>query len=74
MAGVAGVYIAGVAYLYAILNFWVKSGGATFFKVLSIGFLSTIGGDVIKAGLAAAIAVRLRNAAVFSGTGAQRRI
>ncbi len=74
MAGVAVVYIIGVAYLYAILNFWVKSGGATFFKVLSIGFLSTIGGDVVKAGLAAAIAVRLRSAAVFSGAETQKRV
>ena len=32
MAGVAVVYLIGVAYLYVILNFWVKSGGATFLK------------------------------------------
>ena len=65
MAGVAVVYIIGVAYLYVALNFWVQSGGATFFKVLSIGFLSTIVGDVVKAALAAVIAGRLRAFGIF---------
>lgn len=65
MAGVAVVYLIGVAYLYVILNFWVKSGGATFFKVLSIGFFSTIAGDAAKAALAAVIARRLEAGGVF---------
>ena len=65
MAGVAVVYVIGVSYLYVALNFWVQSGGATFFKVLSIGFLSTIVGDVVKAALAAVIAGRLRACGIF---------
>lgn len=65
MAGVVVVYLIGVAYLYVILNFWVKSGGATIFKVLSIGFFSTIAGDAAKAALAAVIARRLEAGGVF---------
>lgn len=57
LAGVAATYTVGVAYLYAALNVW--GGGATFFKVLSIGFLTTAPGDVIKAVVAAEIARRL---------------
>ena len=66
MAGVAVVYLIGVAYLYVILNFWVKSGGATFFKVLSIGFFSTIAGDAAKAALAAVIARRLEACLLYT--------
>ena len=44
LLGVAATYAVGVAYLYVILNFWVQQEGATFFKVFSIGFLSTAGG------------------------------
>ena len=58
MAGVVVVYLIGV-------NFWVKSGGATIFKVLSIGFFSTIAGDAAKAALAAVIARRLEAGGVF---------
>lgn len=57
LAGVAATYAVGVAYLYAALNVW--GGGATFFKVLSIGFLTTAPGDVIKAVVAAEVARRL---------------
>lgn len=66
MAGVLLVYVIGVAYLYACLNIWVKSADATFFKVLTIGFLSTIGSDVIKAALSAEIAKRLEKSGIFA--------
>ena len=64
LLGVAATYAAGVAYLYVILNFWVQQEGATFFKVLSIGFLSTAGGDVVKAAVAATAAVKLSRAGI----------
>lgn len=64
LLGVAATYVVGVAYLYVILNFWVQQEGATFFKVLSIGFLSTAGGDVVKAAVAAAVAVKLQRAGI----------
>ena len=64
LLGVAATYAVGVAYLYVILNFWVQQEGATFFKVLSIGFLSTAGGDVVKAAVAAAAAVKLSRAGI----------
>lgn len=64
LLGVAATYVVGVAYLYVILNFWVRQEGATFFKVLSIGFLSTAGGDVVKAAIAAAAAVKLRRTGI----------
>ena len=64
LLGVAATYAVGVAYLYVILNFWVQQEGATFFKVLSIGFLSTAGGDVVKAAVAATAAVKLAGAGI----------
>lgn len=59
LLGIAVVYVIGVAYLYVILNFWLKQEGATFFKVLTVGFLSTAGSDVVKAVIAAAAAPKL---------------
>ena len=65
IAGVMLCYLCGIVYLYAALNIWVSSGGATFFKVLSIGLFSTIGADFIKAFAAAIIAYRLEKSGVF---------
>jgi hypothetical protein len=39
----------------------------TLMKVLSIGFFSTIGGDVLKAFFSSIIALRIRKTSVFSG-------
>lgn len=64
LIGVAAAYALGVGYLYVILKFWIKQEGATFFYVLSIGFLSTAWGDVIKAAVAAAAALRLSRAGI----------
>ena len=58
-AGTAVVYILGVAYLYVILNFWLKQEDATLFKVLSIGLFSTAGSAVVKAVVAAIAAPKL---------------
>ncbi|MDD4160530.1 MAG: biotin transporter BioY, partial [Synergistaceae bacterium] len=66
LAGVAGVYIFGIIPLYLIVNFWMPGNGMPLMKVLSIGFFSTIGGDVLKAFLSSAIALRIRNTSVFS--------
>lgn len=73
MAGIMVTYVLGVACLYAIMNLWVKQGGMTFFKVLSIGFFSTIGGDVIKSLLAALLAERLNRGGIFGERGQERR-
>ncbi|MDO5116071.1 MAG: biotin transporter BioY [Synergistaceae bacterium] len=59
LAGTLLLYVTGLIYLYMILNFWLAQGGATVYRVISIGFLSTIGGDLLKAFLAALIAARL---------------
>lgn len=57
--GVLAAYLLGLVHLYVILNFYLSGGGTPLFKVLSIGFFSTIGGDVIKAAIAAVIAKKL---------------
>lgn len=67
LAGVAGVYIFGLLHLYLIVNFWMPGNGMPLMKVLSIGFFSTIGGDVLKAFLSSVIALRIRKTSVFSG-------
>jgi biotin transport system substrate-specific component len=67
LAGVAGVYIFGLLYLYLIVNFWMPGNGMTLMKVLSVGFFSTIGGDILKAFLASVIALRIKKTSVFSG-------
>ena len=67
LAGVAGVYIFGLLHLYLIVNFWMPGNGMPLMKVLSIGFFSTIGGDILKAFLSSAIALRIRKTLVFSG-------
>ena len=67
LAGVAGVYIFGLLHLYLIVNFWMPGNGMPLMKVLSIGFFSTIGGDIIKAFLSSVIAFRIRKTSVFSG-------
>lgn len=66
-AGVLCVYVVGVVYLYFILNYVVQAGGAGLWKVLSIGLFSTIGGDVIKAAVAAVIAARLEKNGTLKG-------
>lgn len=67
LAGVAGVYIFGLLHLYLIVNFWMPGSGMPLMKVLSIGFISTIGGDILKAFLSSVIALRIRKTSVFSG-------
>lgn len=65
LAGLAVMYAIGVAYLYVILNFWLKTPDATIFKVLSIGFFSTAGGDLAKALIASVVAVRLSRSEIM---------
>lgn len=67
LAGVAGVYIFGLLHLYLIVNFWMPGNEMPLMKVLSIGFISTIGGDILKAFLSSVIALRIRKTSVFSG-------
>ena len=67
LAGVAGVYIFGLLHLYLIVNFWMPGNGMPLMKVLSIGFLGTIAGDIIKAFLSSVIAIRIRKTLVFRG-------
>ena len=66
LAGIAAVYIFGLLHLYVIVNFWMPGNGMPLMKVLSVGFFSTIGGDIIKAFLSSVIALRIRKTAVFS--------
>ncbi|MEG1912308.1 MAG: biotin transporter BioY [Cloacibacillus sp.] len=66
MAGVIFVYVVGVAYLYVILNWYLRAANAGVWRVLSIGFFATIGGDVIKAALAAFIAERLKKSGALA--------
>lgn len=67
LAGVAGLYIFGLVHLYLIVNFWMPGNGMPLMKVLSIGFFSTIGGDILKAYLSSVIALRIKKTSVFSG-------
>jgi biotin transport system substrate-specific component len=67
LAGVAAVYILGLVHLYLIVNFWMPGNGMPLMKVLSVGFFSTIGGDIIKAFLSSVIALRIRKTSIFSG-------
>lgn len=62
LAGIAVIYAFGVTYLYMVKNFWTEGGGMTLFKVLSVGLFSTLGGDIVKAGICALCADRLRKA------------
>lgn len=64
-AGVITAYIFGLIHLYIILNFYMENSSASLFKVLSIGFLTTIGGDIIKAGLCAVISVKLEKIGII---------
>ncbi|MDO5562284.1 MAG: biotin transporter BioY [Synergistaceae bacterium] len=64
-AGILAAYAIGLVYLYAIANFWLKSG-MTLFKVLSVGFFSAIPGDVIKALVAAMVAERFDRTGIFT--------
>lgn len=66
LCGAAAVYAVGLVHLYVIMNFWMPGNGMSLFKVLSIGFLSTAGGDVIKAFIASAIAWRLERTGLFA--------
>lgn len=56
--GVLVIYLVGVPYLYTIFNVYMGKP-TTLAKVLSIGFLSTVPGDILKSYLAALISVRL---------------
>ena len=67
LAGVAAVYIFGLVHLYLIVNFWMPGNGMPLMKVLSVGFFSTIGGDIIKAFISSVIVLRIRKTTVFSG-------
>ena len=66
-AGVVTAYAFGLIHLYIILNFYMENSSASLFKVLSIGFLSTIGGDIIKAALCAVISVKLEKTGIIKG-------
>ena len=66
LAGTLVIYAIGLSYLYAALNLWVNKGGAAFMTVISIGFLSTIGGDLVKCLLASALAERLQQTGLFA--------
>lgn len=65
LAGIAVMYVCGVAYLYFILNYWMDGVGASVYKVLSIGLFATVWIDVIKATAASVIARKLHNAGIF---------
>jgi len=45
----------------------MPGNGMPLMKVLSIGFISTIGGDILKAFLSSVIALRISKTSVFSG-------
>ncbi len=66
LAGIVGVYAFGLVHLYVIMNLWMPGDGMPLLKILSIGLFSTIGGDFIKAFLAALIAERLNRLYSFS--------
>ena len=67
LTGIAAVYLFGLAHLYVIVNFWMPGNGMPLMKVLSIGFLSTVGGDVLKAFLSSAIAIKIMKTSSFAG-------
>lgn len=62
LAGTAVMYIAGLPYLYMILNFYMGEA-FPFMDVLKIGFIPFVGWDILKAvvaaGLARAVQTRL---------------
>ena len=64
-AGIAAVYSIGLIHLYMIMNFFMPGNGMPLMKVLSVGFLSTIGGDAIKAFIAASAAMKLKRTGIF---------
>jgi len=55
LVGVVVIYLIGLPYLYAILNFYLGKG-VPIVKVLQIGFLPFILWDILKAMVAAALA------------------
>lgn len=57
-AGLLSVYIIGVPYMFAVLNLYLKQGTGVG-QIIATGFLMTVGGDMLKALLAALIAHRL---------------
>ncbi|MDL2298038.1 biotin transporter BioY [Synergistaceae bacterium OttesenSCG-928-D05] len=62
-AGLAGLLVAycfAVLYLYALKNFWMPGEGMTFFRVVTVGFLTTIGPDLLKLLIVAIVAERLQ--------------
>lgn len=75
MAGLAGLlvaYVFGVGYLYLLKNFWIPSVGMTFFRVLTVAFFSTIGPDLVKLFVVAAVTERLQATThLFRAAGAQ---
>ena len=66
LAGIAVIYIIGVAYLYVVLNYWTQGKAVGIVKVIQIGFLATILPDLLKAFIASAIAVRLKKTGIFA--------
>lgn len=67
LPGIAVIYLIGVAYLYVVLNYWTQGKAVGVIKVIQIGFLATILPDILKAFIAAAIAVRLKKTGIFAG-------
>lgn len=68
LAGIAAIYLAGLPYLYAILNFYI---GKTFsvLKVIQIGFAPFIALDLIKGVLASFLALAvIRRVKTAAGT------
>ncbi len=65
LSGIAAVYTIGLVHLYVIMNFWMPGNGMPLFKVFAVGLFSTIGGDILKAFLAAVIAERLNKTGLF---------
>jgi len=59
VAGIAVMYLIGLPYLYAILNFYLGKGVDVGY-VVKIGFLPFIGLDLIKASAAAFISYHVR--------------
>ena len=65
LVGILAAYAVGLVHLYVVVNFWLMST-ITLFKVLTVGFFTTIPGDIIKAFIAALIADRVRRSGVLS--------
>lgn len=65
LIGLAIIYGLGVSYLYVVLNYLTSGRSMSLIRVIQIGFLTTIGPDIIKAAVASLIAVRLFKTSVI---------